>query len=124
MGLLIKYSVLAILAICLNIEIAEALDAYAKDHSTTSEQQFVPYQAQTTRQAIHKFYDHCHHMPCHIVHPSEDVPTAKYVLRITPSFGKTSPEMDTFKKDRSHISLLYFSDPISYYVFGLRKIVI
>lgn len=125
MRVFFKYSVLAFLAICLNMEIAEVLDVYMNDLSTISEQQFVAYKTQTTRQAINKFYEHCPSMPCDLAHnTSKDVPTAKYILRAANSFGKTSPELDTFKKNLSHISLFYFSDPVSYYVFGLRKIVI
>lgn len=125
MKVFFKYSVLALLAICLNMEIAEAWDMYMNELPTTSEQQFVAYHVQTTRQAINKFYEHCPNMPCDLVHnTSKDVPTAKYILRAANSFGKTSLEQDTFKKNRSRISILYSSDPISYYVFGLRKIVI
>ncbi|NDV84229.1 hypothetical protein D0T87_19895 [Bacteroides sp. 51] len=107
------------------MEIAEAWDMSMDELPATSEQQFVAYQVQTTRQAINKFYEHCPSMPCDLVHnTSKDVPTAKYILRATNSFGKSSPEQDTFKKNHFRISILYSSDPNSYYVFGLRKIVI
>lgn len=130
MKILFKYSILAVLAICLNFEIAEAWSMYANELSSAAGQpiaagqQFIAHRTPTTRQAITKFYEHCPTMSCDLVHHSQDVPAAKYILRAIHSYGKTSPEQDILHKGNSNPSLLYLSDPISYYVFGLRKIVI
>ncbi|NDV66831.1 hypothetical protein [Bacteroides sp. 224] len=120
-----KYSILVFLLICLHVEAAETWNMHVNEHSTTCEQQFIAYQAQTTRQAINNFYNHCPNMSCDLAHnTSQDVPSAKYVLRATNTFGKSNSEQDSFRKKRSGISIIYSSDPNSYYVFGLRKIVV
>lgn len=131
MKILLKYSILAILAIFLNMEMVEAWSVYANELSSPAGQPFASGQqliahhsTTTTRQAIHKFYEHCPTMSCDLVHHSQDVPAAKYILRAIHSYGKTSPAQGTLIKRYLNSCLPTHSDPVSYYVFGLRKIVI
>lgn len=125
MKVLLNYSILALLAICLNMEIAGVCDVYTNELSITSEQQFVAYESQTTQKAINAFYTYCSNMPCDIVcYASKEVPTDKFVWLDTHLFGKTNSKQDTSKKKRTQITLHYSTAPNTYYVFGLRKIVV
>jgi len=118
------YSILALVAFCINLGIAETLDACCSDSSaTTSESQFVAQQEQTTSQAIQNLYEHFCRMSCDMVKNSSDIPIAKYVLRQTRLYNG-NPELLISHKNNAHFCLYYFSDPITYYIYGQRKIII
>jgi len=124
MKVLIKYSTFLLVILCFNLGLAETISICSEPLCVTQEPQFTQHHTQSTRQAINNFYDHCPEMPCDIVHHSLDVPAAKYILRSVNLSGRYAITQDFLNKKHTHLSLLYSYDPISYYVFGLRKIVI
>lgn len=124
MKVLLKYSTLTLVILCLYLGLAGTFSPCHEISSITQEAQFTAHYAQNTKQAVNNFYNHCPEMPCDIVHYSQDIPASKYIIRSIHSPGKTSAAQELVKKKRARLSLFYSSDSISYYVFGLRKIIV
>jgi len=123
MKVLLKYSALILVVLCLNSELTEAFNACHELSTTTQETQFIAHHTQNTRQAINHFYDHCLEMTCDIIHQHQDVPVAKSTTRHT-QLEKTSIEQIARRKKPATISHHHFNDPVAYYVFELRKITV
>lgn len=127
MKTLLRYCILTLIVFCLNLGVAEALGTYiasTTSASTAPGLQFTTQYEQTTKQAISNFYDHCPEMTCDMVSTSQDIPVAKYIIRHAHIHSKSDVNLLTSKKSGTHLSSFYFSDPVSYYIFGLKKIVI
>lgn len=120
----LKYGLLVLLALLLYSVTMKAVEVNSASVSLKKEACFVS-QAQTLSHSLNRLAFYCATMPCEMGHVDmSHIPTDKSVIRHYTRFREHKATNDSFSDYLSHSSIYSFSDPVSYYVFGSRKIII
>lgn len=120
----LKYGLLIVMALLLHSVTMKAVDA-AKLSTETVQQECFLSQADSISHAFERFYIYYSNMPCEMGHADvSHIPADKSFIIHFSRFREHKALNDFFSDYLVHPSIYSLSDPVSYYVFGLRKIII
>lgn len=119
----LKYCILIVLLILLYPMVVKAIGTSYTIQLPEQEECFIS-QARPNRDIIESLY-YCAQMPCEIVHADlSHIPTDKSLLRLIACFRIHRDVKSNPSAFLLHLNIHSLSDPLAYYVYGLRKIII
>lgn len=121
-----KYGLLVVLALLLHLVTVRAAEAtvWASAEGFQEEECSVS-QAHPVHNAFQRFYIYYSEMPCEMSHAEVSyIPADKSCVRFFSHFREHKAMNTPFFASSLHSSIYSLSDPVSYYVFGLKKIIV
>lgn len=113
------------IAFCYHLGVTETIAIHTDESCESYAQlQFVAQNGQNANQLTGKCYHHRQEMPCDLTKTTQDVPAAKYIIRKTTPIGKSHPAQNDSANSLFETHAHCPPKPVSYFVFGLRKIII
>lgn len=120
-----KYGLLVVLALLLHSMTMKAAETLVFASADLVQEECLLTQAHPAPSAFQRFYIHYSDMPCEMSHADvSHIPTDKSFIRFVLYFRRLKARSDHFSDYLLHTSIQTSSDPVSYYVFGLRKIIV
>lgn len=120
----LKYGLLIVLALLLHSVTMKAVAFVDLSTEAVQEECFLS-QAHPMQHAFNRFYIYYSNMPCEMGHVDmSHIPTDKSFIRHFTRFREHKAMNDSFFDYLVHPLTYSSSDPVSYYVFGLRKIIV
>lgn len=120
-----KYGIIVLLAILLHSLSVKAADGAYTEGAIRQACFISQSQTSTARIAYEHFYIYCVSAPCEIGHADiSHVPTAKSFFQIETRFHKYMMRKPPSSDVLLHLNKHSLSDPLTYYVYELRKIMI
>ena len=120
----LKYGLLVVLLLLLHSVTMKAVNVAELPVDAVQEECFLS-QARSVRHVVERFYIYYCDMPCELSHADvSHIPTDKSVTRHFTRFREHRAMNDHSSDYLLHSTIYSLSDPVSYYVFGLRKIII
>lgn len=120
----LKYGLLVVLALLLHSMTMKAVEFVDLSTEAVQEECFLS-PVHPLQHTFSRFYIHYSHMPCEMGHVDmSHVPTDKSFIRHFTRFRERKAMNDSFFDYLLHPLTFSSSDPVSYYVFGLRKIIV
>lgn len=120
----LKYGLLVVLMLLLHSVTMKAVNIAELPTEAVQEECFLS-QARSAHHLFERFYIYYSNMPCELSHADvSHIPTDKSVVRHFARFRAYKAMNHSFTDFLLHSTIYSLSDPVSYYVFGLRKIII
>lgn len=120
----LKYGLLVVLMLLLHSATMKAVNVAELPAEAVQEECFLS-QAHSVHHAFERFYIYYSDMPCELSHSDvSHIPTDKSFVRYFIRYREHRAMNDSFSDYLLHSTIHNLTDPVSYYVFGLRKIII
>lgn len=120
----LKYGLLVVLTLLLHLATMKAVNVVDLPDEAVQEECFLS-QDSSVHYTFERFYIYYSDMPCELSHGDvSHIPTDKSVVRHFARFREHRAMNGFFSDYLLHSTIYSLSDPVSYYVFGLRKIII
>ena len=121
----LKYYIIIVLAVLLHSVTMKAANTSYIIEDPDQEECFISQATPASRNILERFHFYCTIMPCEMGHEDiSHVPTDKSFIRPEMSFHKYRMRNNPFSVHSNHSHTYNPSDPLTYYVYGLRKIII
>lgn len=122
----LKYCILIVLAVLLHSMVAKAAVLSCTMAEFNQEECFISQShPATTRNVFERFYLFCSSMPCEMGHADvSHIPTDKFLLHLVACFREHKDHHTSPSASSLLLNIHSLSDPVTYYVYGLRKIII
>ena len=115
----LKYYIIIVLAVLLHSVTMKAANTSYIIEDPDQEECFISQATPASRNILERFHFYCTIMPCEMGHADiSHVPTDKSFIRPEMIFHKYRMRNNPFSVHSNQ------SDPLTYYVYGLRKIII
>lgn len=122
----LKYSIVVVLVMLLHSVTMKAVDfSHTTTHLSQEECFISQARSATAKNAFKRFHIYCATVPCEMAHTDlSHIPTDKSFLRAETICRKYKMR-NTFLSDIAlNLHIHSLSDPLTYYVYGLRKIIL
>lgn len=121
----LKYVLLVVMTLLLHSVATRAVDVVELSIEPVQEECFLSQASSVYNDAFEPFHIYYSDMPCEMGHTDiSHVPTDKSFVKHFFRFREYKTITHYFPDHRLQLSIYSLSDPVSYYVFGLRKIIV
>lgn len=121
----LKYYIIIVLAILLHSVTMKAANTSYMIENSVQNECFVSQSTRANRDILGRFYLYCTIMPCEMGHADvSHVPTDKNFIHSKMFFRKYRTRNNHLSDHSIHSHTYNPSDPLTYYIYGFRKIII